>query len=192
MSSQTSSGVISGILSTLSFGLITAPLIAFIFAVDGKFALEDLYTNLNLDSAAKIQTYFIILLAWGVGGLIAGVRTKNGTKGFLSGFFGAFTGALLILLLFISTQTSDIFNIDINSIVDTIPGFMIGMIGLMLAASVFGYGAGRQTQEKKKTRPRPKSKKAWSDKSKWNCSKCGKEIPPGKMNCPNCGAGVIQ
>jgi hypothetical protein len=193
MPDQKASGVISGAISTITFGLIGTALFSVLLQVDGRI---DLYNNLSLDSASKMQNYVVILLSWALGGIIAGIRTKDNIKGFLSGFFGAFIGSLFILLYYLSTLTEDLltnFDAVFNSIQSTVPAFFIGMVGIMLAASFSGLIAGRVTTEKSKPKPIAKSKlKTWSNKDKWKCTKCGEDIPPGKMNCPNCGAGVIQ
>lgn len=193
MSDNKSAGVISGIITTISFGLIGTALFSVLLQVDSKI---DLYNNLSLTSTAKMQAYFVILLSWTLGGVIAGVRTKHGIKGFLSGFFGAFTGASIVFLLYLSTLSNDILNnLDsvINSIQTTVPAFLIGVAGIMLTAAFSGFITGKVTTEKKKARPIAKSTlKTWANKDKWKCSKCKHDIPPGKLRCPNCGAGVIQ
>ena len=190
--SDKSSGVIMGIITTISFGIIGTTILSVILGVDAKFDLSEMYAIMSLDSTSKIANYTVILLSWALGGLIAGVRTKNSYKGFLSGFFGAFIGGLMILLLYVFSLSETLLQ-DVDLLLSTMTPFAIGMIGIMLAASLIGFGSGKASYQPTKAKPKAKSKiKTWSDKNKWNCTKCGKNIPPGKMNCPNCGAGVIQ
>ena len=197
MSESHGSGVISGIISTLSFGFILTSVTAALLQIDPTYDfLANLYNGFIL-VPSNFQNYLILLFSWALGGAIAGVRTKNSHKGFLSGFFGAFIGGLAALLFYMSSFGDDFaaFNFDpiITAISDTLPGFAIGLFGLMLAASFAGLVVGKSTTEPVKAKPKAKSKvKTWSDKSKWNCSNCGEPIPPGKMNCPKCGKGVIQ
>lgn len=191
MSEEKSAGIISGIFATIGFGLIGTTIFSIILEVENNFEVENLYGILSLENASKITIYFVVLLSWALGGAIAGVRTKNSIKGFLSGFFGAFIGSLFILLLYLSSATADLFAIDINEIVGTLPPFIIGVIGIMLAASFSGYGVGKATTVPEKKIRKQKSKKAWASGNKWKCPSCGKNIPAGKMKCPNCGAGAI-
>ncbi|MHA2363822.1 MAG: zinc ribbon domain-containing protein, partial [Candidatus Hodarchaeales archaeon] len=81
---------------------------------------------------------------------------------------------------------------DTDKLIEPLPGFAVGAIGTIIIATMFGIGSGRVFYEEQKKKPKGRESKAWRDKKRWKCSKCGHDLPPGKMKCPNCGAGVIQ
>ena len=37
-----------------------------------------------------------------------------------------------------------------------------------------------------------KPKKVWKKEDRWKCRKCGSALPPGALECPNCGYGVME
>ena len=188
MSDNKNAGIVSGIITTIIFGMLGTSIFSILLGVDFKFDLTAMFTNISLDNSSKSTIYIVILLSWGFGGLLAGIKTKDKTKGALSGFFGAFIGGLLILTLFIS-QTIDLLTLDFGAVIPLLPYFVIGMVGIALSATIFGFGSGKATYSPiNKTKGPKKVKKAWADSSKWNCTKCGTKIPPGQSKCPKCGA----
>ena len=192
-------GIFGTTLSAVFFGLSMSAILSIIFSTSNsvEFSLTTLFENMTITGAASLNVYWIILLSWTIAGIVAGVRAKDPIVGGLGAFFAAFLVVVLTALIFV---TPDIlnnllaldFNIDITPLIEPLPGFAIGAAGAVIIAAIFGYGSGRSTSEPTKKIPKPKSRKSWTRKEQWKCDKCGHDLPPGAMRCPNCGKGVIQ
>jgi len=145
---------------------------------------ENMYQGMFL-RAESLSSFWSVLIAWAISGMVAGVRAKNGFLGAIAGFFGTILGAGLLLTVHFGAETSfDIAN-----------EFIIGVIASVLVATIAAYATGTATKPKKIAANHKKTRKAW-DKSKtktvWMCNRCGQKIPPGAFTCPNCGEPVIE
>ena len=157
-----------------------------------NFDLNKLYSSLT--DIQDVINYGALVIGFALGGLSAGITTKDAAKGFVSGFFGAFLGGVIAFILanldivdkILATGSID----PLNNLINIIPSYILGIIGIMIVAAIFGWGGGKTTQKEKKV-VRPKARlKSWQKKDVWTCQSCGSEIPPGKTRCPNCGRPV--
>jgi len=144
--SDKSSGVVMGIIITILFGIIGTPILSVNFGGEGNFDLSGLYADMSLDSSYLNVKHTVTLLSFSLGGLVAGVRTKNGYKGFLSGFFGVFSVGLLALLLYVYSQPETLLQ-DVDLLLSSLTPFALGMIEIMLVASITGFSSGKMSQE---------------------------------------------
>lgn len=176
--------------TVIFFGMIATSVMAYILQTNSTsitFNLDILFVILsNTDDVLNFGT---ALLGFAIGGLIGGVRTKSAEKGFLAGFFGSFFGGLLAFMLsavddFVKTLETG----DFSFFSEISLNYIVGLIGIMLAASIVGWGAGKATQKEEKKKVKAKSKiKTWDRSKGWKCTNCGNQIPAGRERCPNCG-----
>ena len=192
MSQSESQGtsLLSALFTFIFFGVIGTSVVAIILQTTTSSVNFDLNIIFNiLADLSNVVAYGGAVLGFAIGGLIGGVRTKSAEKGFLAGFFGGFLGGLLAFIL----AAVDDFSLaletgDFGFFGDITLDYIIGMLGIMLAASILGWGAGKTTQNKQKSVKRAQSKvKSWEKTKNWKCTNCGAEIPPGRERCPNCG-----
>ncbi|MHA1206286.1 MAG: hypothetical protein ACTSR4_08085 [Candidatus Hodarchaeales archaeon] len=145
---------------------------------------ESMYSSMSL-SANSLSAFWAVLVAWGISGMIAGVRAKHGPLAVFAGFFGTILGSGLLLVVHFSSQSAI-----------TITGeFIIGVLASTLITCVAAYATGTATKPKKTQPKTKKTRKAWdSSKTKevWTCNRCKKPIPPGAFTCPTCGEPVIE
>jgi hypothetical protein len=135
-------------------------------------------------SASTLGSFWAVLVAWGISGLIAGVRAKNGTWGAIAGFFGILGGAGFLASLNLTSLTAE-----------TIPTFAMGTVACIIITCIAAYATGNATRVKTRTTKKVRTRKAWHDskaKEVWTCNRCGNNIPPGAFTCPNCGEPVIE
>jgi hypothetical protein len=189
---RTTNPLINTIL-VFSVGLSALELSQLIF--DPANAISSI-TSLELDSvlrqmfqgmflnADKLASFSAVLVAWGISGVIAGVRAKNGTWGAIAGFFGTIFGAVFLVMLNLSAFTGS-----------SVPEFAIGTVACVFIACLAAYATGNATRVKHAPVSKVKTRKVWHEsKSKdvWSCNRCGESIPPGAFACPNCGEPVIE
>ena len=145
---------------------------------------ESMYSSM-LFSADSLSVFWTVLVAWGISGMIAGVRAKNGFLAAFAGFFGTLLGSGLLLVVHFSNQT-----------VITISGeFIIGVIASTLITCIAAYATGTATKPKKTPPKVKKTRKAWDNskiKDVWTCNRCKSMIPAGAFTCPKCGEPVIE
>ena len=145
---------------------------------------ESMYRSM-LFSADSLSIFWTVLVAWGISGMIAGVRAKNGFLAAFAGFFGTILGSGLLLVVHFSNQT-----------IITISGeFIIGVIASTLITCVAAYATGTATKPKKAPTKVKKTRKAWDNsktKDVWTCNRCKSTIPAGAFTCPKCGEPVIE
>lgn len=195
-------GFVSCLFAAIGFGLMSSSILGFILGstTTTQFDLNSLFDNTRVSDVANLTNYFTVLLSWALGGVVAGVRGKEKTKSGLAGFFGAFVGALLAVVLFIMNDLENILYLvdgaltfNASPLLDPLPGFLVGAVGTIVAATLSGAVVGRSMYEPPASKAKGRSsRRTWADKKKWKCSRCGTDLPPGEMNCPKCGAGVIQ
>jgi len=168
-------------LSQLIFG---SSQVAALTSLQFNQVFESMYNSMLL-SADSLSAFWAVLVAWGISGMIAGVRAKHGFLAGFAGFFGTILGSGLLLVVHFSNQS-----------IITIPGeFIIGVIASTLVTCVAAYATGTATKPKKTPAKTKKTRKAWdSSKTKevWTCNRCKKPIPPGAFTCPTCGEPVIE
>lgn len=190
-SNKTTNPIINTIL-VLSIGLSALELSQLIFdpshaasltALDFNAVIQQMFYGMNLN-ATTLYSFWAVLVAWAISGLIAGIRAKSGFWGGFAGFFGTILGAAFLLIVNVPT-------IELGAISE----FIFGTISCAIVATITAYATGSATKVKK---PVPKSvptRKIWStDSTKkiWICNKCGEKIPPGAFSCPKCGELVIE
>lgn len=145
--------------------------------------LQQMFQGMFLN-ADSIASFWAVLVAWGISGLIAGVRAKNGTWGAIAGFFGTIFGAVFLVTLNLSLFTGS-----------SVQEFAIGTVACIFITCLAAYASGNATRVKYVPTPKVKTRKVWHEsKSKevWSCNRCGESIPPGAFTCPNCGEAVIE
>ena len=145
---------------------------------------ESMYDSMLL-SADSLSAFWAVMIAWGISGMIAGVRAKHGFLAVFAGFFGTILGSGLLLVVHFSNQSAI-----------TITGeFIIGVLASTLITCVAAYATGTATKPKKVLPKAKRTRKAWDNsktKDVWTCNKCKKPIPPGAFTCPTCGEPVIE
>ncbi len=145
---------------------------------------ESMYSSM-LFSSDSLSSFWAVLVAWGISGMIAGVRAKHGFLAAFAGFFGTILGSGLLLVVHFSNQT-----------VITISGeFIIGVIACTLISCVAAYATGTATKPKIAPPKVKKTRKVWDNsktKDVWICKRCKKTIPAGAFTCPTCGEPVIE
>ncbi len=155
-------------------------------------AFDGLYDAIKISELTASEFDFSTLLVFGVwafSGLVAGVRAKSAGGGFLASVLGASLGVILIVMgvslgaIIEGESTVDLPNLD---------DYMVGVVFVMLFAALFGIGAGRATTPRLIPTAKAKPKKIWKKEDRWNCRKCGSSLPPGALECPNCGFGVME
>ncbi|PWI48442.1 hypothetical protein CEE45_06835 [Candidatus Heimdallarchaeota archaeon B3_Heim] len=135
--------------------------------------------------AETLTSFWSILVAWAISGMVAGVRAKHGLLGAIAGFFGTLLGSSLLLVVHFGSET----NVTIAN------EFIFGVVASTLVACIAAYATGTATKPKKASVKYKKTRKAWDaskTKDVWMCSRCGQKIPPGAFTCPNCGEPVIE
>jgi hypothetical protein len=173
-------------LSTLEISqlLFGSSQVAALTSLQFNQVFESMYRSMLL-SADSLSAFWAVLVAWGISGMVAGVRAKHGLLAVFAGFFGTILGSGLLLVTHFSNQSAV-----------TISGeFIIGVLASTLITCIAGYATGTATKPKKTTPKAKRTRKAWdSSKAKevWTCNKCKKSIPPGAFTCPSCGEPVIE
>jgi hypothetical protein len=145
---------------------------------------ENMYQGMFL-RAESLSSFWSVLMAWAISGMVAGVRAKHGFLGGIAGFFGTVLGSGLLLTVHFGTET----NFTIAN------EFIMGVIASVLVASIAAYATGTATRPKKTAVAYKRTRKAWDaskTKEVWMCNRCGQKIPPGAFTCPNCGEPVIE
>ena len=192
-SQSKSTNPIINIILVFSVGLSALEIAQLIFGSSQVAALtslqfnqvfESMYNSMLL-SADSLSAFWAVLVAWGISGMIAGVRAKHGFLAVFAGFFGTILGSGLLLVVHFSNQSTI-----------TITGeFVVGVLASTLITCVAAYATGTATKPKKTQPKTKKTRKAWdSSKAKevWTCNRCKKPIPPGAFTCPTCGEPVIE
>jgi hypothetical protein len=145
---------------------------------------ETMYQGM-LFSTVTLASFWAVLVAWALSGMVAGVRAKNGGLGAFAGFLGTALGSGFLFIVHFSTAAEISISVE----------FIIGALASALVAGVAGYATGTATKPKKVAPKMKKTRKAW-DASKteevWTCNRCGNKIPPGAFTCPACGEPVIE
>ena len=190
-STKTTNPIINTIL-VLSIGLSALELTQLIFdpshaasltALDFNVVIQQMFYGMNLN-AVTLQSFWAVLIAWAISGLIAGIRAKSGFWGGFAGFFGTILGAGFLLIVNVPTIEFDV-----------LAEFVIGTILCAIVATITAYATGSATKVKKPTPKATPTRKVWSTNGKkevWICNKCGEKIPPGAFSCPKCGEPVIE
>lgn len=145
---------------------------------------ETMYQGM-LFSGETLSSFWAVLIAWALSGMVAGVRAKNGVLGAFAGFIGTILGSGLLLITHYSTATELTIPVD----------FIIGAAVSVLVACIAAYATGSATTQKMEAPKLKKTRKAWDaskTKEVWTCNRCGKKIPPGAFTCPSCGEPVIE
>ena len=158
--------------------------VATITSLQFNQVFESMYNGMLL-SADSLSSFWAVLIAWGISGMIAGIRAKSGFLGVFAAFFGTILGSGMLLLVHFSNSPSITISGD----------FIIGVIASILITCVAAYATGTATKPKKKVQKKKHTRKAWdSSKAKevWTCNKCKSPIPPGAFTCPKCGEPVIE
>ncbi|MHA1971640.1 MAG: hypothetical protein ACTSW1_01535 [Candidatus Hodarchaeales archaeon] len=197
MSKDTSTKTTNPLINTLlviSVGLSALEIAQLIFdpshaasltSLDFNAVITQMFSGMFLN-AETLPSFWSVLIAWGISGLIAGVRAKSGFWGALAAFLGTIMGGALLLVANLTDLTS-------SQLVE----FAIGTLACVLIACIFAYGTGKATKAKKSAPKLRSTRKVWDSSSKsaqkvWKCNKCGNTIPPGAFSCPNCGEPVIE
>ena len=180
--------------TVIFFGMIATSVMAIILQTSSgsvSFNLDILFNILS--NTNDVLNFGTALLGFAIGGLIGGVRTKSAEKGFLAGFFGSFLGGILAFILSaLDDFTKALESGDFSFFGNISFNYIVGLVGIMLAASIVGWGAGKTTQKEEKKKLKPKSKiKSWDQSRGWKCTNCGSEIPAGRERCPKCGRPAI-
>lgn len=145
---------------------------------------ETMYQGMFL-KAETLNSFWSVLIAWVISGMVAGVRAKHGFLGAIAGFFGTILGSVLLLLVHFGSGIGLTIEYE----------FIIGMVASTLVACIAAYATGTATKPKKTPVKHKKTRKAWDaskTKDVWMCNRCGQKIPPGAFTCPNCGEPVIE
>ena len=173
-------------LSTLEISqlLFGSSQIAALTSLQFNQVFESMYSSMLL-SAESLSEFWAVLVAWGLSGMVAGIRAKHGFLAVFAGFFGVLLGSGLLLIVHFSNQA-----------VITVSGeFIVGVIACILITCVAAYATGTATKPKKAPPKVKKTRKAWdSSKTKdvWTCNRCKSTIPAGAFTCPTCGEPVIE
>ena len=181
------------IILVFSVGLSALEISQLIFDPSKAAALTSLEFNQVFDSmyegmflsADSLSSFYAVLVAWTISGMVAGVRAKHGFLGAFAGFMGTLLGSGLLLIVHFSSAAE----IQIAS------EFIIGVIAAILVATVAAYATGTATKPKKAAPKYKKTRKAWDaskTKEVWTCNRCGTKLPPGAFSCPSCGEPVIE
>ncbi|MHA2366137.1 MAG: hypothetical protein ACXAC7_19410, partial [Candidatus Hodarchaeales archaeon] len=119
-SSSRRSGTLSVTMSAFFFGFSSSNILSMIFGIQGSsdFGFETLFDNMTIEGVSSLDVFWIILLSWAIGGIVAGVRSKNPTVGAVGSFFAAFIGALIAIIFFLTTDISALLT-DPNTPFDT-------------------------------------------------------------------------
>ena len=189
-----STGLFWALSTVIFFGMIATTVAAIILQTGTdavSFNLDILFVILS--NTNDVLNFGSALLGFAIGGLIGGVRTKSAEKGFLAGFFGSFLGGILAFILSaVDDFTSALETGDFSFFSSISFNYIVGLVGIMFAASVVGWGAGKATHKEEKKISRPKSQiKSWDRSKGWKCTNCGNEIPAGRERCPNCGRAAF-
>ncbi len=145
---------------------------------------KNMYEGMFL-SADSLSSFWAVLVAWAISGMIAGVRAKHGVSGAFAGFFGTLLGSGLLLIVYFSSADA----------IEIANEFIMGVIAAILVTTVAAYATGTATKPKKVAPKYKKTRKAWDaskTKEVWTCSRCGTKLPPGAFTCPSCGEPVIE
>ncbi|MHA1214574.1 MAG: hypothetical protein ACTSR2_02590 [Candidatus Hodarchaeales archaeon] len=197
MSSDTSVKTTNPLINTLlviSVGLSALEISQLIFdpthassltSLDFDAVITQMFNGMFLN-ADTLPSFWSVLIAWGISGLIAGIRAKSGFWGALAAFLGTIMGAVLLLAV-------NLTSVNNSQLIE----FALGTLSCVFIACIFAYGTGKATKAKKAAPKLLSTRKVWDSSSKnaqkiWKCSKCGEKIPPGAFSCPNCGEPVIE
>ncbi|MHA2074992.1 MAG: hypothetical protein ACW97X_10260 [Candidatus Hodarchaeales archaeon] len=173
-------------LSALEFTLLIfnpSQAIRSITSLEFDSILLEMFEGMFL-SADTLGSFWAVLVAWGISGLVAGVRAKIGTWGAIAGFFGTLGGAGFLASLNIASLSGE-----------TIPKFGMGAVACIIIACISAYATGNATKEKPRKAKKVRTRKVWHEsktKEVWSCNRCGDSIPPGAFTCPKCGEPVIE
>ncbi|MHA2176618.1 MAG: hypothetical protein ACXACP_06220 [Candidatus Hodarchaeales archaeon] len=158
--------------------------IATLTSLEFGAVFENMYEGMFL-SADSLSSFWAVLIAWVISGMVAGVRAKNGSLGAFAGFFGTILGSGFLLIVHFSASTEIVIATE----------FIIGVIAAVLVTTVAAYATGTATKPKKVAIKYKKTRKAWDaskTKEVWTCNRCGTKLPPGAFSCPSCGEPVIE
>ncbi|MFX1251508.1 MAG: hypothetical protein ACFFCZ_07855 [Promethearchaeota archaeon] len=180
------------------------------FSSSGSTIIEILTTRIF----ENIGLIVAISVIWGVNGCAAGVRSKKLRPAILSCLFGFSLYLLIIILLnslgalmeglflaagnpeqlLLSIQTASI-ALGENTVI-----ILRALIGLgtalqfaLISGFIFAFTTAKfmmpEKEEKISFRDRGK---IWRDEEMWVCKKCQELIPPGVLQCYNCGERVLD
>lgn len=173
-------------LTALEFSLLIfnpSDAISSITSLEFNAIFQQMFEGLFL-SASTLGSFWAVLVAWGISGLIAGVRAKSGTWGAIAGFFGTLGGAGFLASLNLTSLSAE-----------TIPAFGMGTVACIIITCIAAYATGNATRVKPKAAKNVHTRKVWHEskaKEVWTCNRCGNNIPPGAFACPKCGEPVIE
>ncbi len=165
----------------LAFGVAQVDSL-FQFKIDSVLNELTTFMTMNIENAAG---YFAALFAFSISGAVAGVRVKNPIGGALTAFLGSAGGIIVTIGTLVSfygiTPSFDV-------------SFYLGLIVIIIACSIAGYGAGKVSKPPPQETVKKKDRRIWTDAydEVWKCDQCGAQIPRGSFTCPNCGAGVME
>jgi len=143
-------------------------------------------TKFYIQDMSSLLPFTSVLIAWTITGFVAGIMEKKALRGAITTMITLVVNFCLFLGL--GTLTG-------GEIGEWIIGTLLGGLGVIVVASIAGYVGGKYAKTKTKTKTKRRDRKIWKNEKyadRWICSNCGEKIPPGSMNCPNCGAGVIE
>jgi multisubunit Na+/H+ antiporter MnhG subunit len=184
---------IINIILVFSVGLSALEIAQLIFDPSNTAALTSLEFSQVFDSmyesmflsADSLSSFWAVLIAWAISGMIAGVRAKHGFFGAFAGFLGTLLGSGLLLIAHFSSAAA----------IEVANEFIFGVIAATLVTTVAAYATGTATKPKKVEPKYKKTRKAWDaskTKEVWTCNRCGTKLPPGAFSCPSCGEPVIE
>ncbi|MFX1513724.1 MAG: zinc ribbon domain-containing protein [Promethearchaeota archaeon] len=197
-------GLIINSFSTMGTAVVLTGLIAQIFAEEGQTIFENpgkafdgIYDAIKIAELSASEFDFATLLVFGVwafSGLVAGVRAKSPSGGLFASIFGASLGVFLIVFGVVLGPVLEGILGGTESTVDLpdLDEYLWGVAFCMVFAALFGFASGRATKPQPIQRIRTKPKKVWKRAERWTCRKCRTELPPGALECPNCGYGVME
>lgn len=151
------------------------------FELNGIF--NSMFNSMFL-KADSLASFWAALIAWGISGLVAGVRAKSGGLGLLAGFFGITLGAGFLALFNVSS-------LEGQAIVE----FGLGTMACLFITCLAAFATGNATRVKYTPPQNVRTRKVWHDsksKEMWTCNRCKTSIPPGAFSCPECGEPVIE
>ncbi|MFX0116978.1 MAG: hypothetical protein ACFFB3_20695 [Candidatus Hodarchaeota archaeon] len=190
MSEETRINPILNGIQVLTIGLTLTAGLGLVNAWSGGFPdpesiLEGLFEVMSIEDPSSISPYFIaIMIGWGLSGLAGGVRAKHPVSGAFAAFMGVLLAVALIVFLVLSVE-------EVTG--DNMVPFAFGIIASIFVCCLAAVASGRATQSSKRKPIRKKrARGAWEKKSRWKCSRCKEDLPPGALNCPKCGTPVIE
>ncbi|MFX0064052.1 MAG: hypothetical protein ACFFC7_17920 [Candidatus Hermodarchaeota archaeon] len=180
------------------------------FSTSGSTIIEILTTRIfeNIGLIIAISTI------WAVNGCAAGVRSKKLRPALISCLLGFSLYLIIIILLnslgalmeglFLSAGNPEQFLLSIQ-----IASSALGKNASVILGSLIGFGTALQfalisgfifalatakfmTPEKEEKIGFRDRGKIWRDEEMWVCKKCQELIPPGVLQCYNCGERVLD